>query len=437
MSHRLHERPIEMDVYNTGTPMQRADTKVLILGSGFGGVYALRYMLPRLDKEHNIKITMVSNENLFTFSPLLHEVATGTIEPRHVAFPIRRLLRSDRFSLVKTEVESIDLKNRKVTTPVGTFDFDYLILALGSVRDMSSLENKGGYIFTLKTLSDARQIKNHLIGIFEKASMQIGFEKQKQLLTFVVSGGGYVGVQLIAAMRDFIFRDLAGCYPMVDPGCIRLILVEIEPKIIPKLHTKLGAYNMKYLRESGIEVRLKSHVTTTYSDHVVINNSEDIPTNTLIWVAGLLANPQIARLDARKDKIGRVLVNKYLQLLNFPNVYSVGDCAHFTNPSTGQPIPPKAHTGVRQAKVAAYNILADIMGKEKRPYIYSNPFEVIPLGPTKGIFSFHSLRLYDLMARFLWMMGYATLMPNMYNRVRVSADWLLSMIFGRDLNLIE
>jgi NADH dehydrogenase len=275
-----------------------------------------------------------------------------------------------------------------------------------------------------------------MIRLFEKASIEYSQERQKELLTFVVSGGGYIGVQLIAAMRDFIFRDLIKYYPTVDPNNIKLILVEIDPKIIPKLHTKLGAYTMKHLRNTGINIRLKSRVTAVYPDHVVINGIDNVPTNTLIWVAGVLSNTQVAQMNTKKDNIGRVFVNEYLQIPDFPNVYAIGDCAHFPDVS-GQPIPPKAHTATRQAKVVAHNIISTIKGRKLRPYVYSNPFEVIPLGPTNGIFSFHSLRLYGPIARLLWMAGYATLVPHLYNRVKISMDWLLSMIFGRDINLLK
>ncbi len=154
-------------------------------------------------------------------------------------------------------------------------------------------------------------------------------------------------------------------------------------------------------------------------------------------MAGILSNPQIAQVDARRDNIGRVKVNAYLEILDFPNFYAVGDCAHFEDPKSGLPIPPKAHTGVRQAKIAAQNILADIQGREKRPYIYSNPFDIVPLGPSKGVFSFRGLRLYGLLARFLWMAGYATLIPQAYNRARITVDWLLSLFFSRDMTYLK
>ena len=410
--------------------------RVLILGSGFGGVYALRRMVG-LVKDGELDITLISEDNLFVFSPLLHEVATGALEPRHVATPVRRLPRPHLFSFVHSPVEHIDLKNRQVKTAKGTFDYDYMILGLGTTRDMSRLKNEGGKVFTLKTLQDARQIKNQIIEMFEEAASERDPARQKALLTFVIAGGGYIGVQLIAALQDFIHRDLLKGYPMIDRKNVRLVLVEITPKIIPTLHTKLGAYAMKHIREAGIDVRLKSQVTASFPDHVIINDSEVVPTRTLIWVAGVMSNPVVEHLDARKDPIGRVYTNGYLQMVDFPNVYAVGDCAHFADPETGRPIPPKAHTGVRQAKTAGYNIVADLRGENRRPYTFSNPFEVIPLGPSRGIFSFHSLRLYGILGRFLWMAGYATLVPNVYNRVRIATDWILSLIFGRDISMLK
>lgn len=410
--------------------------KVLILGSGFGGVYALRRMVG-LAKEGELDITLISEENLFVFSPLLHEVATGALEPRHVATPVRRLPKPEMFTFVHSPIQHIDLENRRVLTGNGEFHYDYLILALGSTRDTSRLKNEGAKVLSLKSLQDARQIKNQIIEVFEQAATERDPARQRELLTFVISGGGYIGVQLIAALRDFIYRDLLKCYPMIDRQSVNLVLVEITPKIIPVLHTKLGAYAMKHLRKTGIDVRLKSEVTAAYPDHVVINHSEVLPCHTLIWVAGVLANSRVAETLARKDPIGRVYVNWYLQLVDFPEVYAVGDCAHFTHPKTGGPIPPKAHTGVRQAKRAACNVVADARGEKLLPYSYSNPFEVIPLGPSRGIFSFHSLRLYGILGRFLWMAGYATLVPNVYNRLRITTDWILSLIFGRDMSLLK
>ncbi|MEE8413833.1 MAG: FAD-dependent oxidoreductase [Dehalococcoidales bacterium] len=416
--------------------------KVLILGSGFGGIYSLRHLVRSLNKNENVETTMVSNENFFLFSPLLHEVAMGGVETRHIAYPVRRLQWRDRFDFIQAEVENINLSDHTVTTTGGTQSFDYLIMALGSITDTSELHSMDGNfmdvnVFTLKTLNDARIIRNHIIEVFEQASLHREPEQQKQLLTFVVSGGGYVGIQFVTQLRDLIHRDLVKFYKNIDPANIRIILVEAESRIVTELHTKLGAYIMRHLQNSGIEVRLRSRVTCVWADHVEINGQELVPTNTLIWVAGITANPRIAEMDVEKDSLGRVFVNEYLEVPGFPGVYALGDCAHFEDPQSGRPIPPRAHNAVRQAKIVAGNILAEIRGRDKKPYIYDSGGQIVSLGDTKAVFRFHNLRLYGFPARLIWLAAYSLLATGHYNRIRILSDWTLSFLFGRDTTFLK
>ncbi len=411
--------------------------KVLILGSGFGGTYVLRRLVSSLNRNENVETTMVSDENFFLFSPLLHEVAMGRIETRHIAYPIRRLHWRDRFNFVQASVEKIDLSGHKVITTAGALDFDYLVLALGSIADTSELSSVGSNVFTLKTLHDSMLVRNHIIGVFEQANIERAPERQKQLLTFVVSGAGYTGVQLVAELRDFIYGSLIRLYKTIDAANIRIILVEAEPKIVAELHAKLGAYIMKHLQRMEIEVRLRSRVTRVWEDHVEINGIESVPTRTLIWVSGAAANPRISELDVAKDSIGRVLVNEYLEVRELAGVYAVGDCAYFEDTGSGQPIPPRAHTAVRQAKIVAHNILAEIRGGDKKPYLYSGTPQMVSLGASKAVFRFHNLRLYGFVARFIWLMGYSLLVTGAYNRIRIIMDWLLSLVFGRDTTVIK
>jgi NADH dehydrogenase len=407
--------------------------KVLILGIGFGGTHTLRHLVRALNRNENVDITMVSNENFFLFTPLLHEVALGSIETRHIAYPIRRLHWRDRFNFVQADVKKISLAERKVVTTAGVFDFDYLVLALGSVTDMSELNSAGGNVYTLKTLLDAMLIRNHVIGIFEQASLEKNPERQRQLLTFVIAGGGYVSIQLITELRDFIFRDLTRFYKTINPDNIRIILVEAERKIVAQLHTKLGGYVMKHLKNMGIDVRLKSKVTRVWEDRVEINEKEIVPTRTVFWVTGVVAHPRIAEVEVEKDEIGRVVVNEYLEVPRIPGAYAVGDCAHFRDPSLGSAIPPRAHTTVRQAKIAAHNILAEIRGGDKKPYNYSQSGEIVSLGPSKAVMRLHGLRLYGFPARLIWLVAYSLLVAGAYNRIRILMDWLLSLMFGRDV----
>ena len=412
--------------------------KVLILGSGFGGTYALKHLVRSLNKNENVETTMVSNENFFLFSPLLHEVAMGGIETRHIAYPIRRLHWRDRFNFVQAEVEKIDLSQHQVITAGGPIKYDYLVIALGSVSAVPDFDPRvKATLFTLKTLHDSMVLRNHIISVFEQASKEKDASTRSQLLTFVVCGAGYTGIQVIMELSDFIRRTLTKFYRTIQPGDIRIVLVETEPKIIPDLHTKLGAYTMNQIRHAGIEVRLKSHISKLYQGCLEINDEEIVPTCTLIWVAGVTANPRVAELDVAKDRIGRLQVDQYLEIPGFQGVYVVGDCASFPNEETGQPIPPRAHTAVRQARVAAKNILAEIRGYDRQPYRYSQSSEIVSLGASRAVFRFHGIRIYGFPAKLIWLAAYTFLVTGTYNRLRITNDWVLSRMFGRDTTFLK
>ncbi len=414
-------------------------TRVLILGSGFGGAHVLRRLVPGLNQNENVRTTMISDENFLLFSPLLHEVAMGRIESRHVAYPIRRLQWRDRFDFVQAAVNHIDLRAEQVETDVGTFGYDYLVLALGGVADLSGLEDpeQKTNVFTLKTLYDSRLIRNHVIRMFEKASIETGTERQKQLLTFVISGAGYIGLQLVTELRDFITHSLVKHYKAVDTHNIRIILVEKERKLVADLDTRLGAYAMKQLRKKAIEVRFETRLTRIWDDRVEINGKEIIPAATVIWLSGQVASPRIAELDVPKDDIGRVLVDRNLEVPAYPRVYALGDCAHFTDPASGRPVPRRAHIAVRQAKTVTRNILASIRGREKKPYRYRRPVDLVSLGVSQAMFRWRRFRLYGWPARLLWFASYAFLVTGAYNRVRIIIDWTSAIFFGRDTSYIK
>lgn len=423
----------------TGSPRRLyiGGRKVLILGSGFGGINTLRHLVHSTNKNENVQITLVNDENYFLFTPLLHEVAMGSIETRHIAYPVRRLHWQDRFNFIRTRVEKIDLKNRQVTTTAGTLDFDCLVMALGSVPDKSQLNLEGGHVFTLKTLYDAMKLRNHIIDVFEQAAIAKDPNKQGQLLTFVVVGGGYIGIQSVSELSDCIFKNLIRYYKDIDPKLIRIMLIEHRSKIVERMDTKLGAYVMKQLKKMGIEVRTMSRMTRAWEGHIEVNGDEIIPTATLLWSTGMISNPRIAELEAKKDNLGRIKVNAYLEAEDFPGIYALGDCAHFEDPESAQPIPPRAHTTVRQAKIVAYNILADIRGRNKKAYRYTDSGEIVSLGASKAVFRFYGLRLYGFSARLIWLTAYALLVTGVFNRVRIVSDWFLSLIFGRDSTFLN
>jgi NADH dehydrogenase len=209
--------------------------------------------------------------------------------------------------------------------------------------------------------------------------------------------------------------------------------VQSEAKITAELHHKLGDYMVKHLKRVGIEVRLKSRVTQIWEEHAEINDTEVVPTSTVLWVAGVVAHPLVAELSVTRDNIGRVSVNDYMEIPEMAGVYALGDCAHFRDPQSGQSLPPRAHTAVRQATVVAHNILADIRGRDRKPYRYTNAAEAVSLGSSNAVVRLYNLRLYGLPARLIWLFGYSFLITGGANRIRIIMDWLLSLVFGRDV----
>ena len=413
---------------------------VLILGSGFGGIYVLRNLVPDLNRDENVETIMISNENYFLFSALLHEVAMGRIESRHIAYPIRRLHWRDRFNFIQADVEGIHLNNRSVSTSRGIFEYDYLVIALGSATDISefaSNEMRSSNTFTLKTLYDSQRIRNNIIKKFEQATAEKEIDYQKQLLTFVITGAGYVGVQVAAELRDFIFKSLINYYKMIPPENIRIILIEAESGVVSELDSRDRAYVMRQIKRMGIEVRLKSKVTRVFRDSVEVNGSEIIPTGTIIWLGGITANPKVAEVEVETDSIGRIIVNEHLEVEKFPGVYVVGDSACFIDMKSGLPAPPRAHVAVRQAKVAAHNILADIRGRDKKIYKFVKPPDLISLGTSKALFRFFGFRITGFTARLIWLGAYSLLVTGTYNRMRIIIDWVLSSFFGRDTTYVQ
>ncbi|NLT65335.1 MAG: FAD-dependent oxidoreductase [Acidobacteria bacterium] len=411
--------------------------KVLILGSGFGGTYVLRNLVPALNRNENVETTMVSDENFFLFSPLLHEAALGRIETRHIAYPVRRLHWRDRFRFVHSTVHRIDLAGRTVTTGSGKFEFDYLVLALGSVTQLVEAAHENRNMFTLKSLHDSMLIRNHIIQRFEHALVETDPLRRRELLTFVVAGGGYKGIQLITELTDFIEDTLLRLYRPIVRDDVRVILVEAEARIVADLHASFGAYIMRRLKAMKIEVRSGSRITSVGENYVEINGAEKVPAGTVIWVAGVVANPRISELEVEKDSIGRVIVDERLTVPGYRGVYAVGDCAHFKDPGSGKPIPARAHIAVRQARAVARNILADIRGGEGKPYRYHRIPQMVSLGSFRAVVKWRRLRLYGLPARIAWMAAYLFLITGTYNRIRITMDWLLSFVFGRDTTHLD
>lgn len=428
---RLFLEAVRQKMRGTALPACR----ILVLGGGFGGVYTTLHLEKALRRQRAVELTLVSRENFFLFTPLLHEVATGGIETRHISYPLRTLRGGQRFTFIQGEVKSIDLGKKLVYTDRGPLSYDFLVLALGSTTDTRLLPTQAPHVFTLKNLHDGMVLRNHIISLFEEADAAP--EEQDRLLTFVVVGGGATGVQLIAELRDFIFRFLLRGYRRVTPAKVRLVLIQDAERLLDDMDPGLASYALSVLRKKGVEVRLRCRVTRVLDNALETDEGEVIPTRTLVWTAGIRANPVIEALPLEKDPVGRIRVNEYLEVPGLPGVYALGDNALFIEPKSGRPLPARAHVAVRQPGTVARNILADLFGGKKRPCPIPWVAETVSLGSREAAMKLGRLRFLGLPARFLWLVSYLILVPSVYIRTRVLLDWILALIFGRDTTLLR
>ncbi|MCL4535026.1 MAG: FAD-dependent oxidoreductase [Bacteroidetes bacterium] len=411
------------------------EKRVLVLGGGFAGVYTTLHLERALGRRPDISISLVSDENFFLFTPLLHEVATGGIETRHIALPIRRLRGKRLFSFVQAEVLSVDLASRTVHTSRGDMQYDVLVLALGSVTDRRALPGPDSRVFTLKTLRDGIVLRNHVIRMFEAASAMEG--DPAPLVTFVVVGGGTIGVQLVAELRDFIYGSLLKEYTKISPESVRVILTQSDERILPEIDPELSSIARRVLEKQGVEVLTGTQVTRVRPNCVELNCGRVISTHTVVWAPGIVASPVVAALPVEKDAIHRVIVNEYLEVPSYPGVYALGDNAHFDDERMGQPLPPTAHIAVRQPKVVAANIVAELEGRPKQPYRYRHMGQIIALGPRSAVAEIYGFRTHGFLTRLVRMVAYSAVMMGRYNRIRVFTDWLLGLFFGRDSTLLR
>src|SRR5919202_2745109 len=294
-------------------------TRILILGSGFAGIEVLKRLQRKFRKKSNIDITLVSRDNFLLFTPMLHEVASGMIEIRHIVTPIRTFCRKANF--YEANVQSIDLQNKKVviTHEIGkqseptsydqhVLEYDYLVIALGSETNFFGMEDIERHSFTMKTIDDAIILRNHIINILEQACLeQENRDLRKSLLTFVVVGGGFGGIETVGELNDFVKGTVRQFYKNIFMTDIKVILVNSHDKILPEVGEELGDFALQKLKENGVEFIMNSHVKGATVSSAELDNGTVIPTFTLIWTAGVSPNNMIANLPCKHDKHQRII----------------------------------------------------------------------------------------------------------------------------------
>jgi NADH dehydrogenase len=409
---------------------------ILILGGGYAGVYTALELEKELRRSDDFTVTLVSKENFFVFEPMLPEVASGGLDPRHIVNPIRHLLRRTRFCTA--DVQSIDLEKRRVTVAHGLprhnhhFEFDYLVLGLGSVTDTSLVRGVAQHSLTLKTLADAILIRNHVLGLLDDADLEDDPKARCALLTFVVAGGGLTGVEAVGELAGLLY-DAVNFHPRLSRSELRILLIEAGPRLLPEMPERLGHYAKKKLERDGVEIHLNRSLVEVGEDHIMLDDDTRVPARTLIWTAGITTNPVVSTLPCKKDHKGRLIVNQFLEVPGYKGVWALGDNASLINPKTDKPYPPMAQFAMRQAKTTAKNIVAALRGRAQTPFTYTGLGQLATVGRRSAVAQILGIQLSGFIAWWLWRTIYLMKLPGLNRKLRVMIDWTLDLIFPRDI----
>ena len=423
-----------------------AKKRIVILGGGFGGMRTAECLEEQLRADPSVSITLVSDTNALLFTPMLAEVAGSSLEPSHISTPLRSSLHRTEF--IRGHAAKIDLEQRRVILDNGSPDqgtgatqeipYDHLVLALGAVSNYLGMANIEKYAFGFKSLLDAIRIRNHVIEMFERADRESDSSQRRALLTFVIAGGGFAGVELAGALNDFAHGIIAD-YPNLRSEELTVVLVHARDRILPELSESLARYAEKKMEERGVRFRLNSRLTDAQPDVVVLNDGE-IRAATLVWTAGTAPNPLLKSLPVERDLRGAVVVDETLAVRGHIDLWALGDCAAVSDTKHGKTCPPTAQFALRQAEVLAKNIHAQLESRPTRTFHFDSLGAMCVVGHqtacaelTVPFARTRAVRFSGLLAWLMWRGVYLSKLPGVERKIRVLMDWTIELFFPRDI----
>jgi len=411
----------------------RKPAKVLILGGGFGGLYAAITLQRELPGSGTAQVTLVDRRNYFTFTPFLPEVAAGTLGRVHVTYPFRFLAQKEQFCFMQGAVQDFDLVKRTVCTETTAIPYDYLIVSLGGAPSFFGNPQIAAHALTLNSVDNALAIRNHIIRLFEQAVIETNPVRRRQLLTLVVAGAGPCGVEVAAELDHLIRTALLKYYP-VDPSEIRILLVSRGDRILPHFADQLAETGQKELIKRGIEVRLNTQVTWASEEYVEFDGYERISTQTLIWAAGATPNPVLAQLPTPKSQQGGIVVDEFLKLPDFPEVYVIGDGASVLDLRRGQPYPALAPVAIRQGIRAAGNIINTLQGRSMEPFRFDFTGNIVGLGCGMALVNLMGVKFHGRLGWWFSRMAHLQRLVSFRNKASLALTLALNALFDRDIS---
>lgn len=419
--------------------------RILILGGGFAGVYTAMYLEKGMTaaERQTIEITIVSNENYIVFQPLLPEVISGTIETLHCITPIRRLAR--RAQLYTRQVEAIDLEKKTVRLAPGfiprplELQFDHLVVCLGTRLNFDLVPGMREHAIPFKYLGDALRLRNDAVRALEEGNIETDPAEKKKLLTFVIGGGGFSGVECIAELNDFL-TSAVKAYSNISKQDIRCVLLQSADRILPELGEDLAKYAHRILEKRGVEIRLNTRLKAVSADGAIIadkasGTTETIPCRTIVTTVPAAPHPLVTGLPVEQQG-GRIKVTPYLNVPDHPGLWSLGDCA-LVPQKDGIMSPPTAQHALRQAKTCADNILATLRGREMRIFGFTGLGKLASLGQRSAVADVMGFKLTGMLAWLFWRSVYLSKFPGFDRQIRIAMDWLMDLLLPRDITQLR
>jgi NADH:quinone reductase (non-electrogenic) len=402
---------------------REAQGGTLILGGGFAGSYVARLLGKRGS-------TIVSRENFMLYTPILPEAASGTLEPRHVVVPLRLMCRHAELLLGRAVALDTEARLVEVEGEVGPAQVHYerLVLALGAVARTLPIPGLAEHGLGFKSLADAIYLRNHVLRQLELADASLSPEDAKRHLSFVFVGAGYAGVEALAELSDLL-RDTVRYYPRLRGLRQRWVLVDAAPKILPEIPSRLGDYAARELWKRGVDIRVSTTLESVEEHAVTLSDGSRLETETLVWTAGVKANPLLSRMGLPLDDRGRVLVDSTFKVDGLEHVWALGDGARVPNAATpDHPDPPTCQHALRQARRLVKNLTGS-----PRPYRYRMLGQVATLGRHKGIADVFGLPLRGFVGWFVCRTYHLYQLPLLTRKLRVVSDWTVALFFRRDI----
>lgn len=404
----------------------KARPKIVVVGGGFGGLAAIKEL-----KGVDADITLIDKRNHHLFQPLLYQVATTSLAPAEIAWPIRQLVhKRQEVTTVLGKVVGVDTKTNIVHLEDGTnVPFDYLILGTGAQHAYFGHDDWEPYAPGLKTLEDATAMRRRLLIAFEKAEIETNPDKRRALLTFVIIGGGATGVELAGAIIELARITLREDFRNIQPEEARVVLVEAGPRVLANFKPEMSAYAEKALRELGVEVELGQAVTAVHAEGVEYGGKA-LSAGTIIWAAGVLASPAARWLGVEADRAGRVKVAPDLSVPGLPHVFAIGDTVTVTN-GNGKPVPGIGDAAKQGGRHAAKVVKARVAGATAAmPFHYHHLGDIATIGRSRALIDFGWLRLTGWIGWWAWGLAHIYFLIGMKNRIFIALNWLWIYLSG-------